>query len=157
MKTHLFWLVVAIMGSGHVLHGDGVAYQLRALQVTRIEAAVPWGGPDGCAGPGAGAADLVFGIQALPQPATAERPRLGVAIEEGTGGVGIRDVTPGSIAEAAGLRRGDVILRVAGKAVESAEGVIAAVRRQAPGTWLPLTVKRGDETLEVVARFPPEP
>jgi len=28
------------------------------------------------------------------------------------------------------------------------------VQRQAPGTWLPLKVKRGSETLELIAKFP---
>jgi S1-C subfamily serine protease len=64
-------------------------------------------------------------------------------------------VVPGSIAEEAGLRAGDLILRVAGEAAARTEDVIEAVQRQAPGTWLPLTVKRGDESIEIVARFPP--
>jgi hypothetical protein len=29
-------------------------------------------------------------------------------------------------------------------------------RRQAPGTWLPLKVKRGSDTVELVAKFPPQ-
>ena len=33
--------------------------------------------------------------------------------------------------------------------------VIAVVQRQAPGTWLPIKVKRGGETLDLVAKFPP--
>jgi len=29
------------------------------------------------------------------------------------------------------------------------------VRGQPAGTWLPMQVRRGDETLDVVVRFPP--
>jgi hypothetical protein len=34
--------------------------------------------------------------------------------------------------------------------------LVTIVRRQAPGTWLPLAVRRGEQSLEVVARFPAE-
>jgi C-terminal processing protease CtpA/Prc len=61
----------------------------------------------------------------------------------------------GSIAEQAGIRAGDVIVRIAGESAVQLDDVVEAVQRQAPGTWLPITVKRGDETLDFVARFPP--
>ncbi len=32
--------------------------------------------------------------------------------------------------------------------------VIAAIRLQPAGTWLPMRVKRGDDTLELVVKFP---
>jgi hypothetical protein len=35
--------------------------------------------------------------------------------------------------------------------------VTAAVARQPPGTWLPLTVARDGGRIDVVAKFPPEP
>jgi S1-C subfamily serine protease len=67
----------------------------------------------------------------------------------------VQSVVSGSIAEQAGTRAGDVIVRIAGESAAQPGDVIEAVRRQAPGTWLPITVKRGDETLDLVARFPP--
>jgi hypothetical protein len=33
--------------------------------------------------------------------------------------------------------------------------VVAAVSRQAPGTWLPISIRRGGQHLDLVARFPP--
>ncbi|MCZ6467452.1 MAG: hypothetical protein O6829_09295 [Alphaproteobacteria bacterium] len=33
----------------------------------------------------------------------------------------------------------------------------AVAAAQAPGTWLPLRVRRGAETVDIVARFPPTP
>jgi hypothetical protein len=45
---------------------------------------------------------------------------------------------------------------LAGTPVKSAGRIAAAVRAQPPGTWLPIQVHRGDETLELVIRFPPE-
>ena len=68
----------------------------------------------------------------------------------------MRSVVSGSIAEEAGIRADDVIVRIAGGTAAAPADVIEAVQRQAPGTWLPITVKRGEETLEIVARFPPK-
>ena len=104
----------------------------------------------------AGLADAVF---ALPQVATAkpEPPRLGVRLEESEGGVRIADVTAGSLADKTGLEAGDRLLVVAGVEVKKLTPVIAAIRLQPAGTWLPMRVKRGDETLDLVVKFPPKP
>ncbi|MFI5340253.1 MAG: ChaN family lipoprotein [Candidatus Methylomirabilales bacterium] len=147
--------VAAIMGSGHLEHGYGVPHQLRDLGVTGMAVALPWEQGTPCAPPQPGLADALFTLQARASADSTERPRLGIGIEGGTGGVVVREVLKGSIAEEAGLQRGDVITTAAGEPVRDTEDVIAAVGRQAPGTWLPLLVKRGDETLEIVARFPP--
>jgi len=100
-------------------------------------------------------AELVFAVEERPSAEPRERPRLGISIERGPDGVLIREVVAGSVAEQAGLQKGDLILMVAGEAVRDSGDVIAAVRRQAPGTWLPLQVKRGDTTQDILARFPP--
>ena len=148
-------LVVALMGSGHMRDGYGVQYQLTALGVKSVAAALPWDQSTGCEDLHPGVADVLFGIAERPAADRPDRPRLGISIEGGPGGVLIRDVVAGSIAEQAGLKRGDLIVAVAGEAVRDTGDVIAAVRRQAPGTWLPLQVKRDEATLEIVARFPP--
>ena len=148
-------LVVAIIGSGHLRDGYGVPQQLRDLGVTRIAVALPWDTSDGCAELTPGIADVVFGIEDRPQPARPDRPRLGISIDTATSGVLVRSVVPGSIAEQAGIRPDDVIVRIAGEPAAEPSDVVGAVQRQAPGTWLPITVKRGDETLDLVARFPP--
>jgi len=46
-------------------------------------------------------------------------------------------------------------VRIAGEAAAASGDVVEAVQRQAPGTWLPITVRRGEETVDLVARFPP--
>ena len=148
-------LMVAIMGSGHVRHGQGVPRQLRDLGVSRIGVALPWGPSDSCAELTPGVAGVVFGVESRPQPQRPDRPRLGISIEAAAPGVRVRDVVPGSIAEQAGLKVGDVIVRIAGEAADQTGDVVEVVQRQAPGTWLPITVKRDEETLEIVARFPP--
>lgn len=47
-----------------------------------------------------------------------------------------------------------MLLEIAGQPVKNFMTVRTAVQRQAPGTWLPIKVKRGDAELEIVARFP---
>jgi len=148
-------LVVAIMGSGHLRDGHGVPRQLRDLGVTRVAVALPWDAADACAELTAGVVDVVFGVETRPQAVRSERPRLGITIEPASAGVLVRDVVAGGIAEQAGIRPGDVIIRIAGESAVQSADVVGAVQRQAPGTWLPLTVRRGEETLDMVARFPP--
>jgi S1-C subfamily serine protease len=71
---------------------------------------------------------------------TPERAReLGLPIVRGAV---VEDVTPGSPAEAAGLRRNDVITRIQGRSVETAGAVSATVGIAAPGTVLNLTYLR---------------
>lgn len=150
-------LVVAILGSGHLRHGHGVPRQLRALGVPEVAVALPWGRSEACADLRAGLADALFGVEHRPEPPAPDRPRLGITLDRGTEGVLIREVTAGSLAEQAGLRPGDLILAIAGRPARELEDVIGAVRRTAAGTWLPLQVRRGGETLEIVARFPAQP
>jgi S1-C subfamily serine protease len=99
----------------------------------------------------------VFGLEAPAPAPQSERPRLGIVLDQNVQGVAVREVVKGSIAEQAGLRAGDVLTQVAGRSVGETADVVAAVQRQAPGTWLPMTVKRGEQLVELVARFPPMP
>jgi len=85
-------LVLAIMGSGHLRHGHGVPRQLRDLGVSRIGLALPWGPSDSCMELTPGVADVVFGVEARPQPARPDHPRLGISIETAALGVRVRDV-----------------------------------------------------------------
>lgn len=148
-------LAVAIMGSGHLRDGYGVPHQLRDLGVARTAVALPWEPSESCAELRPGVADAVFGIEDRPQPPRPDRLRLGISVDSAPTGVLVRSVAPGSIAEQAGIRADDVIVRIAGEAAAASGDVVEAVQRQAPGTWLPITVKRGEETVDLVARFPP--
>jgi len=149
-------LVVGIMGSGHIRHGYGVPRQLRDLGVTRVGTLLPLPADFECEAIRAGLADAVF---AVPQPADAqpEPPRLGVRLEEREGVVRIIEVTPGSLAEKSGLQNGDDLVEVAGVAPDKITPVVAQVRRQPSGTWLPMRVRRGGDTVDLVVKFPPKP
>ena len=149
-------LVVGIMGSGHIRFGHGVPHQLRDLGVRRIATLLPVSGKAECQDLQAGIADAAFLLPGKPHTAP-EPPRLGVTLEDGEKSVRIVDIMPGSLAERSGLRAGDRIVELAGKAVTGTGEAIAAIQRQPPGTWLPLRVQRPEGAVELVIRFPARP
>jgi S1-C subfamily serine protease len=62
-------------------------------------------------------------------------------------GVKVAGVTPGSPAEKAGVREGDVLLRVDGKDVASLQGFSGILRGLAPGQTVKVGLRRGGEEL----------
>jgi hypothetical protein len=149
--------VIAVMGRGHTGPG-AVPFQLRSLGIPRAMVLLPWDRDAQCARLRTGIADAVFGIVSRRvEEARAERPRLGVVLEVAEGGVRIQRVAEGSVAAQAGLQAGDIVVAIAGRPVGDTADVVAAVGRQAPGTWLPLRVKRASGEVEIVAKFPPVP
>ncbi len=153
LKRNPDTLVVGIMGAGHVRHGHGVAHQLEDLGVRRVANLVTWDADGRCEDYKPGLADAVYVVR-VPQD---NPPRLGIAMEAAAGGIRIAQVTAGSVAEQAGLKAGDVVAEAAGVAITSPQVMRQTVARQAPGTWLPLKVRRDGQELEIVARFPPAP
>ncbi len=148
-------LVVGILGMGHMVQGYGVPHQLADLGVRNVSSLLPWQHGSECKRLIAGYAEAVFGVAAAKVDAAPERPRLGVQIDTKGGGVRVLAVTKGSIAEAAGIRDGDVLTEAAGVPLKEFMDLRAVVQRQAAGTWLPLKVMRQNETLELIAKFPP--
>jgi uncharacterized iron-regulated protein len=149
-------LIVGIMGRGHVEYGDGVAHQLAALKVTDVATALPWNAGADCPPYGRRIANWLFGL-APPVVTRSPPPRLGVVVSAVEVGVKIEQVVAKSVAEATTLQVGDVIEAAAGVSVRRAADLVAIIQRQAPGTWLPLSVRRGEAVSEMVARFPAEP
>lgn len=148
-------LVVGVMGSGHILHGYGVPHQLRDLGVDNITSLLPWDMGRSCKRFVSGFADAVFGVVPyVSQPSLPMRQRLGIRFEFAHGGAHVLQVEKDSIAETAGLKDADVIMKIAGLEIKETNDVIKVVKRHAPGTWLPLEVKRGNKLIEIIAKFP---
>lgn len=147
-------LVVGVMGQGHVVNRYGVPHQLSALGVFGTATLLPRDREAACeAGLPAGLADAVFLLG--PEPETVvPRPRLGVRLELAAGRVRVAEVMSGSVAAAAGLRAGDIIVTAAGRPVGRPADLVAIIGRQAPGTWLPLRVERKGRPRPIVAKFP---
>ena len=120
-----------------------------------VATALPWPVAGACAIPDPRIADAVFGV--APATETREPRRIGVVVSAADAGVRIERVMPQSIAEATGLQAGDVIAQAAGVGLRRPADLVAVIRRQAPGTVLPLQVRRGEVEHEMLARFPAEP
>jgi putative serine protease PepD len=80
---------------------------------------------------------------------------IGVALDTQYNGSGARialspnAVTSGGPAAHAGLRAGDIIVAADGQKITSADGLIVAIRRHAPGQTLSLTYRRGSHSASV--------
>jgi len=146
-------LAVGIVGSGHVRYGHGIPHQLRDLGIANVGTLVAMPADTECKELQPGLANAVFALPLQPVDKQ-EPPRLGVRLDDADGGVRLSEVVTGSLAEGAGLKAGDRLLEIAGVAVGKAPQVAASVRRQPPGTWLPVRIKRGEELLDIVIKFP---
>ena len=104
---------------------------------------------------------FLFASPTLPTDisATDDSPaqRVALMVSVADTGVRIEQVIPQSIADVTGLQVGDVIENAAGVSVRRPADLVAVIRRQGPGTWLPLTVRRAEQVHELLARFPTEP
>ncbi len=84
-------------------------------------------------------------------------PNAGIKVDESEG-VLITRVVPDSPAAKGGLRAGDVIIKVSGEVVKSADRVQQVVETKAVGEKIPIEIKRGGRTelLTIVAGQYPE-
>lgn len=146
-------LVVGLMGRGHVTYGHGVPHQLADLGIEQTATLLPWSAEESCTPP-EGIADALFILGDETPFEPAEPQRLGVLIGTAEGGVRVMSVMEESLAESLGLRRDDLITEAAGRPLRRPAELTDLVRRQTPGTVLPLTVSRDGEREELLARFP---
>lgn len=96
------------------------------------------------------------GREARAQSAGA-RPWLGVALEVDAHGVRVGHVTRGSPAEAAGVREGDRLVRVAGVTVSQPADVVRAVAANGVGDRIQIELDRGQTTQRAQAVLAPFP
>ncbi len=149
--------IVGVLGSGHVESGYGVPHQLKDLGIADVTTLLPVSADAACKLVGTSFADAVFTLpraEEVPQP---ERPRLGVGLVDGDGAPRINRVVGDSVAEITGLKVGDHVLRAAGLEMRTPGELADVVSRQAPGTWLPLSIRRDGQEIDLVAKFPTRP
>jgi len=154
--------VVGVLGSGHVMHGYGAAHQLKDLGIANVTSLIPMAAENACKqiDPASAApfADVMFSLPrgSEDEPPT-DRPRLGVLLSQGDGAPKITQVVDKSVAETTGLQANDHVIRAAGNDMRNVEDLVDTVGVQAPGTWLPLTIRRDGQEIEFIAKFPPRP
>jgi uncharacterized iron-regulated protein len=147
-------LAIGIAGRGHIEHGFGIPYQLADLGIDDVEVLLPIDAASNCADLAADIAGAVFLVDRSGEARIPPHARLGVMIENGDDGVRVTEVLDDTVAEASGIEDGDVIQAAAGFDTRTTGELVEVIQRQAPGTWLPLKIRRGDEILEITARFP---
>jgi len=106
--------------------------------------------------------DLVVSVaDQLIASGTASHGMLGVTVKAATTTVGsdtyvgaeVQDVSAGSGASAAGIRAGDVIVKVEGQEVTSPKQLIGYVRRYKAGDTISMTIVRDGQTQDVSVRI----
>ena len=147
-------IVVGIVGRGHLEYGYGIPHQLADMGIDDVEVLLPLDSTANCDPLPAELASAVFVVDAESETPAPPRPRLGIIIEGSDAGVRVSQVVEDSVAAQCGLVEGDLIEAAAGFKTTTNASLIEIIQRQAPGTWLPLKVKRGDESLELLAKFP---
>ena len=89
---------------------------------------------------------------------TVQHAYMGVGITDAAGGgAQITQVISGTPAATAGLKKGDVITEVDGKAVADADALTAIVTSHSPGQKLTLSVRRGGSTHQVTITLGTQP
>lgn len=96
---------------------------------------------------------------------TAEHAFLGVTLSDGTAtaegttrrGAVVQQVTAGTPAEQAGLRAGDVVVGMGGRAISGAESLTGFVRQHASGDEVVLTVVRDGEAFDLTVTLATRP
>jgi putative serine protease PepD len=97
---------------------------------------------------------------AIIQGKTVQTGYLGVTMAPATGGQDgalVQEITPGSPAERAGLRVGDLVVAIDGKAVVSYSELGARIRAHKPGDKVTLKVVRGGNETTVTATLAQRP
>ena len=143
-------IMVVLVGSGHVAYGLGIERQARAWFDGAVSSviAVPLADEKGPTGPvRASYANFVWGVAREPSSAW---PSLGVSTRAGEGGRRpIIDVETDSPAALAGLKVGDVIVKIDEVAIDSREAMSRQIATYNWGDVSRVTITRGTEQLTV--------
>jgi len=72
-------------------------------------------------------------------------------VANGDGGALISDVVPGGPAEKAGLRKGDLVVKIGDRTITDSAGLVGAVQAGKSGDQLKITIKRDGNEQQITA------
>ena len=79
----------------------------------------------------------------------ADMPYMGVELEQDSDNCKVKKITPGSPAEKAGIKEGDVILSFAGQKIAKSADLAPQLFKKKIGDRIALELKRGEETVKL--------
>jgi len=82
-----------------------------------------------------------------------KRVRLGLMFEESNGNLKVTKVMSGSVASKAGIRPGDILVSIDGRALRESFDLLYLLGQKRPGDVGRLVIQRGNESLEMTLRF----
>ncbi|MEO5331517.1 MAG: ChaN family lipoprotein [Magnetococcus sp. YQC-5] len=149
--AHPEGLVVGLVGSGHVIMGHGIPYQLRRRGVEDLVTLLPWVGAESWID--REAADYVWGT-----PETPDSPppaQLGVTMDDQRqDGVWVQTVVEDSLASKAGIRPKDRIRQWNGEDLPSRHALVRKVKGAAHGHEIVLKVERDGREEDIKIQMP---
>ncbi len=141
--------IIEISGATVIVNGDTVRRASDGLAHKKIII----DREDDAPGSGFGGFGMGNGMDFGQGQNAAPKARLGVFTdpERSTGGAYIREVQPGSPAQAAGLKEGDKITSIDGTSIGSAEDLIETIGSRAPDDTVKIAYERGGKKNSAVA------
>ena len=144
--------------AGTSKEGNGVPHQLKDLGIAELETLIPVIDQGGVHARRHLLCRRRIHVATHGRNAAAGSPAGWASCWAGDGAPRISRVVGDSVAEAAGLKAG----RSGGAGsrrwrCEIPDDLVDVVGRQAPGTWLPLSIKRDGQEIDLIAKFPPRP
>lgn len=100
---------------------------------------------------------LIMASPAAAQQPAAAQPWLGIAIDQGKGGIAVLEVIPGTPAEQVGMKAGDVIVGIDGSKTPDMKTFRGAVGKAQVGDVLKVDVRRGKERVRFSVTLQPRP
>ncbi len=142
-KAHPKGHMVLLAGSGHLMYGDGIPDRVRRR--VPVKTAVVINGTD--SGLEKGVADYLLLSKERDLP---RGGRIGVLLDLGEDGVKVRGFSEHSAGKKAGLKKGDLLVRVAGVPIKSYSDIRIALLDHPVGDEIEVLVRRhtifiGDE------------
>ena len=145
-------VVVLLVGSGHVAYNLGIARQAKAYTSKRVATVMPIatqpGKPEQVR---ASVADIAWGVPTETYP---RFPTLGVSFRSnGDQPTTVLMVSPGSTADAMGLKAGDIVVTIDDQPIRKDVELRAWLDRKQWGDAIKASIKRGADTLTLAGRL----
>ncbi len=141
LEKHPEKTMVVLAGSGHLAYGSGipsrVARRIGGDYLIILPATGDKDEPE--------MADYLVGVEQKKLP---PRALMGVMIGSSAKGVKVEGVTPGSGADQAGLRKGDILLAIDGQPVSSLAGIRVRLLDRHPGDRISVRFERDGKVEE---------